>query len=190
MKAIYTLFLLLLLTSLSAQEQPVDINSAIQSTDTVYTSKEQKVYNPNKALLLSAVVPGLGQIYNRQYIKLPIVYGGLGLFGYFINFNTTNYKKYKTAYRERLDCNCDPFSNTNLSANDIKIIRDRYRKQLEQSYIGLSLFYVGQVVDAYVSAHLKDFDVSDDISMQIKPSVIMTPETANVGIGLTFKLKE
>ncbi|MBP7184660.1 MAG: hypothetical protein KBA06_04050 [Saprospiraceae bacterium] len=150
-----------------------------QATDSVRIHKKSnlKIFNwvtsnypsPKKAVIFSLILPGAGQIYNKKYWKLPLVYGaGFGL-AYAINFNYKNYHIFKNAYSQRVnDCNCDNYIGI-YSDSSLKIIRDAYRKNLELSYIGSFISYLIIATDAFVDAHLKNFNVNDDLSFKVKP---------------------
>ncbi len=160
--------------------------------------------SPRKAVLLSAILPGTGQIYNKKYWKLPLVYGALGGLVYAINFNTSEYNRFQTALEKRLDDDefgtIDEFSDVIdgelihfVDTPSIRGIRDEYRKNKELSYIGLVAVYILTGVDAYVDAHLIKFDVSDDLSLHVNPSFKVLPDrttSLGVGVGLNIKGKE
>ncbi|MDD4659742.1 MAG: DUF5683 domain-containing protein [Massilibacteroides sp.] len=152
--------------------------------------------NPTRALLYSAIVPGLGQIYNHKYWKLPILYGGLMGCMYAITWNNKNYEDYSDAYWGVLQE--DPLAHKELwkhfvqgtvdwndddamleKANDtsfqsqLKRKKDYFRRYRDMSvFIGLGVYFLG-MLDAYVDAHLFDFDISPDLSMRVEP--IVTP---------------
>lgn len=126
-----------------------------------------RLHNPKKAAWMSAALPGLGQIYNKKYWKIPVVYVGLGVCGYFAWTETVKYRKYKETYRYRLKVDLtatDWFPNE--TDNTIKEMKEYHHRNVEISYIAASLVYLLNIVDATVDAHLYGFDVSDDLSMQ------------------------
>lgn len=126
--------------------------------------------NPKKALFLSLVVPGAGQIYNRSWWKVPIVYGGYAGLIYSTNFNKSRYDRFKTAYAQRLNNEEDEFKDKILSPRTLLSFRDRYFKRYQQSIIGLVAFHIVQSLDAYVDAHLHEFDVNEDLTITaLKP---------------------
>ena len=132
--------------------------------------------DPKKALLLSFILPGSGQIYNKKWWKLPIVYGALGTMLYIEFFNINQYTALRDNYRFLVDD--DPNTNpteepyTSLDANSMKFYRDESRRSLEQSSLFLGLTYILVATDAFVDAHLSTFDVSDDLSL--RPTAIPT----------------
>ncbi len=144
-------------------------------------------HSPTKASILSAVIPGTGQIYNRKYWKAPIVWGGLGLSIYFIQENSREYHRYKDDYIAMTDNDpntVDEF-NGRYSSDEILRVTDTYRKWRDLSYICLGAVYILNIVDASVDAHFVRFDVSPDLSMGIGPSI---PLAAQGGLGLSLQL--
>ncbi len=130
-------------------------------------------HSPRKAIMYALVLPGLGQGYNRKYFKMPIVWAALGGAGYAISFNT---KQYKAASREFAD-----------NPEDDRPIR-YWRRNMELSYIALIAVYALQVIDAYVDAQLYYWDVNEDLSMGISPSLqpLMAPGSlTGQAFGLT-----
>ena len=151
--------------------------------------------------LSSALAPGLGQIQNGQFWKAPLVWGGLGLSVYFIINNNNRYQEFAKAYRLRTDGDSttidkfDPASNADNSPPfytdaGLRDGRETFRRNRTVSIISTAAVYLANVIDAYVFAHLQDFDVSDDLSMDIRP-----PRIANIAqqpgftAGITLKLK-
>lgn len=147
---------------------------------------------PKKKAMFSAMIPGLGQIYNRHYWKLPIVYGGLGAAGYFIYYNNSQYNYYREIYAGRLS-NKPEFLNkdSHISTDNIKRLQDSWRSDRDMLGLVTALVYGLQVMDALVFAHLREFDISDDISFKIKPATLPTwqPLSPAVGVGLVFQFK-
>ena len=144
---------------------------------------------PKKAGLYAALIPGLGQIYNRQYWKLPIVYGGLGAAGYFVYKNSTDYTKLRKAYVGRIGAAASHTSPTDeyvgiYSTDQLQQLQADQNRILNMTVIYTSLAFAVQVLDAVTSAHLRNFDISRDISMQVKP--VPTPFGAGIGLAVTF----
>ena len=145
----------------------------------------EPIKSPRKAAILSSALPGLGQIYNKKYWKVPIIYAGLLSSAYYINDNNIQYKRYKNAYLKRLDNNPnnDDFVGK-YSSGDLLILKDFYRRNREISILCFIGTYIINVLDASVDSHLFDYDISEDISLQIKPT-----STANLnGLSLTLNL--
>ena len=145
----------------------------------------EPIQSPRKAAILSATLPGLGQVYNKKYWKIPIIYAGLLTSVYYINDNNVEYKRYKNAYLRRLDNNPDNDDFVGeYSSGDLLILKDFYRKNREVSILCFIGTYIINVLDASVDAHLFDYDISEDISLQITPT-----STANFnGLSLTLNL--
>jgi hypothetical protein len=201
MKLFYLLIVLFFASNIYSQNAPVDSlivkkdSTAIQKTEPD-TSKKKRVYNPRVAAIRSAILPGLGQIYNRKYWKLPIVYGGLGVCGYVFFDNIKTYKEYKFAYKARIDAEANPPDSTGynqlksiyktLSPNTIRAARDEFRRYVDYSALIFILLWGVNVIDATVDAHLKAFDVSPDLSLYIKPGYSDIAKTN--GVSLVLKI--
>ena len=145
----------------------------------------EPIQSPRKAAILSSTLPGLGQIYNKKYWKIPIIYAGLLTSAYYINDNNVQYKLYKDAYLKRLDNNPDNDDFVGeYSSGDLLILKDFYRRNREISILCFVGTYIINVLDASVDAHLFDYDISEDISLQMTPT-----STANFnGLSLTLNL--
>ena len=132
-------------------------------------------HSPHKASIYSAVLPGLGQAYNKKYWKIPIVYAGFGTITYFV---VTNRKEYLLAKEAFLyTTNGEVYETDNkyvgkYTEQDLTQIRDYYRRNTELSWIVMSLWYVLNIVDATVDAHFFDYDISDNLSLHLQPSYI------------------
>ncbi len=158
--------------------------------------------NPNRSVWLSAVFPGLGQIYNRRYWKLPIIYGGFAGCIYAIQWNGKYYKDYLAAYKDIMDADpntqsyldvlpygTDPESSYAKSYLDQK--QNFYRKYRDLSIIITVGVYALSIIDAFVDAQLYDFDISDDVSMKITPAFIENPQNPSLAasnVGMRFKI--
>jgi hypothetical protein len=135
------------------------------------SSKKVATHSPKMATLMSAVLPGAGQIYNRKYWKAPIVWAGIGVCGYFIRNNHLLYTDYKNALIQRGDTSIkEPDKYLGVYSSDQLItLQDQYRQNRDLFIIVTTLVYVLNVVDALVDAHLFTFDVSDDLSLNWQP---------------------
>lgn len=153
--------------------------------------------NPKKAALLSALLPGAGQVYNhskekgkRTLWKLPIIYAGLGTCIYFLDDNTRNIKSLRTEYLFKLD-NPNSFQNPDYefaTAESLRNAMDTYKNWRDISIVSLVGVYVLQIVDASVDAHLFNHDVSPNISMSIEPSISFIGQPTT-GLSLKFRPK-
>ena len=147
-----------------------------------------KVFQPDakRAGLYSALVPGLGQLYNRQYWKVPIIYAGLGTATYFFIRNNNEYNRYRKAYVSRLSNPGarDEFTDI-LSTAAVKQYQDDAKKYLDMTVLFTVIGYAGQVLEAIAGAHLRNFDISPDLSMQVRP-VLMPNNTVGMGLVMNF----
>ncbi|MEI7661252.1 MAG: DUF5683 domain-containing protein [Bacteroidota bacterium] len=136
-------------------------------------SIREKEHSPTKATLMSAVLPGLGQFYNKKYWKIPILYAGFGALGYFIYFNSKEYSAYKSAYIESTQGNKTGKHSdlvNRYTADELLSARDFYRRDLEISYIFTAVWYALNILDATVDAHLYSFNITDRLTMKVEPS--------------------
>lgn len=151
-----------------------------------------KPHSPNKAAIYSAVLPGLGQGYNKKYWKIPIVYAGFGVLTYFIVSNAKEYRKYKEAYTYVANGDSTGINNDYVGKYDEQQLldgKDYHRRNMELSYIITGLWYILNIVDASVDAHFFDYDVSDDLSIKLDPMFHVRPEDFQTisGVKLTIK---
>lgn len=142
------------------------VEGVTASTDTALK------HSPKKAAFYSAVLPGLGQIYNKKYWKIPVYYGiGGGLVFWAISSNK-QYQLYRETYRSRVDT---AFTGTDHFPNEsnagLREEMERHQKNRELAIILTGVVYIAQIVDAAVDAHLRYFDVSENLSMRLKPSM-------------------
>jgi len=135
-------------------------------------------HSPNKATFYSAILPGLGQIYNHKYWKVPLIYGGIGSLMYYTSHNNYWYNKFKDAYNlqvriENGETELVPEPRfEDWSADMLKRQKDTWRRYRDLCIIGIGVFYVAQILDANVDANLFTYDMSEDLSMQIEPVLI------------------
>ena len=139
--------------------------------------------NPRKAMLLSLVLPGAGQAYNRKWWKIPIVYGALGGVGYWESVQIKVHRSLKRSYKALVDENPATIPDAEWADYDrvtLKANRDIAQKNLERSSLILGLMYLLAVTDAFVDAHMYSFDVSEDLSLQFCPKM---QSIAGIGTG-------
>jgi len=170
----------MLATCMHLQAQEVELSSA----DTVLLRPVAE-HSVKKATLMSTALPGLGQVYNRKYWKVPIVYAGLGACVYFIGDNSRNYRYYRDALIAESDGDPTTINPTGATAAQIRPVMDQYRQWLDLSYIAFAVVYALNIVDAHVDAHLFSFDVSEDLTAQIRPTAVQTTRL-NPGLSLTI----
>lgn len=150
--------------------------------DGVVSYKSAREPHPGRATLYSALLPGLGQIYNGELFKVPIYWGCLLGSVHFLMNNHTNYQRFKRIHNE---ATTDPNYSESISGETAKWYRDVYRRYRDYSIVATALFYFLQVIDANVFAYMHDFEVTDDISMRIEPAVI-APDNAYAFHHTTF----
>ena len=153
------------------------IEPAVNDIDTSY-------HSPKKAAIYSAVLPGLGQIYNKKYWKVPIVYAGMGTLVYFIGFNNSKFLEFKQAYKDFPDYKLD--YDYPLTLEQIDRGMTFYKRWKDLSIIGTFGFYIFQILDATVDAHLFNWSVGEDLSLRMEPSI--TPPQIYKGMN-TFGVR-
>lgn len=183
------LFLRLSVSGLLAQTAKPDSLRALQgsATDTIYSSKKS-VRDPRRASLLSAVIPGAGQAYNHKYWKLPILYGGAFVLGYYIDLNNQQYKLFRDAYLIRQSGGEDGFKGR-FNAEQLVRQREYWRRNRDLLIIISAFTYLLNIADAAVDAHLSEFDVTDNLSLSVKPKLDMYANRPFAGVGLVVSLR-
>lgn len=178
---------------ITARQQVVIITSILKGKALTDSSspKNTEQFNPRKATIRSAILPGWGQIYNKKYWKLPLVYGALGTTAGIYFYNIKTYNVLREAYQYASDT--DPSNNVlidprfrNLSASAIKSYRNSFRQNIDYSVLFFLLFWGLNVVDATVDAHLKAFDVNDNLSLEIKPGYSPLAKTSGLSLVLNI----
>lgn len=148
-----------------------------------YTAK----FNPRKALLYSAILPGAGQFYNKKYWKVPLVYGGIIGLGLVVDFYNQANNKYRNELFGLLNSG-KSLSGSGLDETQLRTIIDQSRRQRDYFMIFVGFFYILQMVDAHVDAHLKEFDVNPRLRARIEPAMDNSYLTGNtVGLALTLR---
>ncbi len=190
-------------TSLFKDSNAVQLKGATPKkviTDTAATATKLK-HDPRKATFRSAVLPGWGQAYNRQYWKIPIVYGALAIPATTYVYNTTYYKRMKVGYQALYaaqylhDSSLLPSVSSKVKRKDgtffelatYQSYRNLYKRDKDYSLLWFLILWGVNVADATVFGHLKDFDVSDDLTMHVNPSY--SPATKSSGLSFVFNLK-
>ena len=192
------LFINLFLLPCLLFSQEVDSLEQVTPDPTVVDSLEQVdikvkskfIPKPNRTLLWS-LLPAGGQIYNRRWWKVPLVYGAFVGLGIAIDYNQNLYRDLRDAYLLALNDEPHQFSGTTIdSPNALRNLRDSFDKNTQTAYVGLVLLYALQSIEAYVDSHLRSFDVDDDLSFKIKPSVDVNGLTGQpvMGIGISIPL--
>lgn len=152
----------------------------------IVSKNNKQVHSPHKATMYSAVVPGLGQIYNEKYWKLPIIYGLTGVFIYAFDFNNNQYNKYKNAFAEFDTGKITEFEG--YTDKDIILrLKDNYRRNRDLNVIALAGIYMLNIIDATVDAHLFNYDISEDLSLNIQPSLTRSIDNQHA-LGFTCRV--
>ncbi len=164
--------------------------------DTIYIKNKRFVPQPNKAMWYGIAFPGLGQLYNRKYWKLPIVYGGFVALGYSIQHNHQLYATYRQYYIDIVDKSPDTksyevlygsISSSSVTPSYLKNQMNNFRRYRDLSIIGTVAFYALTVVEAFVDASLASFDISPDLSLNISSEQLQYhTNPMNVGVKFNF----
>jgi hypothetical protein len=144
--------------------------------------------NPRMAALFSFILPGAGQAYNKKWWKIPIVWGALGGIGYFTFDTQKTYHGLRDAYKTIVNGGIPESPYDAFDAPRLRSYRDTYRGYTEKWYLALGVTYLLAVTDAFVDAHLARFDVSDDLSLRLKPSMESTGGLPALGLGVSLSL--
>ena len=133
----------------------------------------KKKHSPHKASVYSAILPGAGQAYNKKYWKIPVVYAALGSAAYFTYDNGQKYNQYRNSFLLRQEGGTDEYDGIYTDSQLITIM-EYYERNKELSIIMTAAVYILNIVDASVDAHLFDFDVSEDLSLNTTPKLMQT----------------
>lgn len=202
MNATKLLIAIFLLTSVQvfAQDTTQVVKVIATPADTTIITKDTVVkrrHIPKVATRRSLILPGWGQAYNREYWKIPIVWGFLGTTAGIWIYNNTWYQRTRYAYTIVVTNDTQNYSKIHpklvrangqpLDAQSLQFYRNEFRRDRDYSTLYFALFWALNVVDATVFAHLKNFDVSDDLSLKARPT--FNPATKTTGVSLVFSLK-
>jgi hypothetical protein len=160
--------------------------------DTVEIQSYAKRFSPRKAILYAAILPGLGQVYNKKYWKLPLVYGGFYFIGYYIDAYNDIYTKYKGYLFDNLENGLigegEENTEIGLTTGQLRNIVDKARRERDLMVILMGGMYLLQMVDAHVDSHLKEFDLNPNLQVSIKPTMQHDVMTGNLtGVTLVFR---
>lgn len=179
---------LFFLSNKTVLSQVIGQNNELPVIDT--TVKES--HSAHKATLYSMALPGLGQAYNKKYWKIPVIYTGFGLLAYNISVNAKEMNKFTDAFRYISSGDTSFTDNEYVTkypdVNNLLRGRDYYRRRVELSVIFTAVWYIFNVVDAAVDAHFFDYDVSENLSLNIQPVILKDPKSyhGTGGIRLTM----
>lgn len=152
--------------------------------------KVEKLHSPRKATIMSAVCPGLGQIYNKKYWKLAIIYPAMGGLTYGFLWNHSYFKVYRDALRIRYDGDSTTIDQFSLYSDDrIVTMKNYYQRYRDLCVIGFAAVYVLQVIDAAVDAHLYNFDVGPDLSFRWGPIFNSTAAGPSFQVGMSLSYR-
>jgi len=152
----------------------------------------EKQHSPTKATIMSALLPGLGQVYNKKYWKVPIIYAGFGILTYFIVSNAHEYNIYKGAYIEKFDSIFNgKYADMvgKYTATDLLAGREYYRRNLEISCLFTGLLYILNILDAVVDAHLYTYNINKDLSLHAEPVIMGPGFNQKLSSGIKISLK-
>ena len=202
MKNRFHFIIVLLLSSLivAAQEKLiVDTTGKVLFSKKTVTKKDSsnKKYNPGIAIRRSAMVPGWGQYTNKKYWKIPIVYAGIGIPAYLFFRNLKQYREAKDAFTLATDADIsndilikEPYFSVRSQPDRIRVFRNSVRQNVDYSVLFFIIFWGLNVADAAVDANLKTFDVSDELSLQLKPGYSPLANTNGISLVLNIGKKK
>jgi len=198
------LLTILFLTGTNLQAQLIDADTLQVTQQLTEQEAEEEVHSPRKATMYSAILPGLGQAYNKKYWKIPLIYIGFGTIGYFINWNNENYQLFRVGYQHltdgnpetqdylkieavrRINYDVDNPTDFNNLKNALSRRQDYYRRNRDLLIISFVGFYGLNIIDASVDAHLFDFDIGDDLTMNWQPSMIQFDNKSFYCVNIRF----
>lgn len=161
--------------SCNQEENPLDSN---------------RLAGPRKAAVMSAIIPGLGQLHNEKYWKVGVIYGGIGLLSWYYIRNRDSLNSYQRAYSSRIDTSSLTIDTKYSYLSDAAVLSNRnfHRRQRDIAILGFAGLYVLQIIDANVDAHLKEFEVNKDLSLKVKPELSgLLSQNPSVNLRLTFR---
>jgi hypothetical protein len=158
-----------------------------QEADTASVKPVVASHSPNKAVIMSALLPGLGQAYNKKYWKVPIIYGAGGTFAYYLGYFQDKYIKFRTAYENGKEGEIYKIDGREYDYGSLSTGENYYRRYRDLNAIGIAAIYFLNIVDAMIDAHFFYYDVSDNLTMRIQPALFNNPG-ATSSLGLQINL--
>mgnify|MGYP003454909323 FL=1 len=166
------------------------------SADTMVPHKKKgSIFSgrPGKSMLMSLVVPGAGQIYNKSYLRVPFVWGAVGGMGYLVHYNTQKYNCLRDAYKASIDMvpyefpsHCDEYVGI-TNSSQLRILRDDANEARQLSIVGFTLVWLANGIDAFVNAHLKEFALDEHLSIRVGTKMVDDPyNPMRMGIFVQF----
>ena len=178
LKGFFVLGFLLVLFQASFAQVELTADTIVSELNEIEEDSVYYQHSPRKATIYAMILPGLGQAYNKKYWKIPIVYAGFGTLFYFIGFNDKEYKEYRKAYLHSLTNDGLPEDSKEPPINEYEELyetsflldaKNYYRRNRDLSYILTGVWYLLQMVDATVDAHLLTWEVGEDLSLDFQP---------------------
>jgi hypothetical protein len=199
-----TLFVVFFITFTAFTQKKAKSDTLAITEQKKSTADSVKKHSILKAALFSAVIPGAGQIYNsiampkgqkKAYWKVPLIYAGLGVTGYFGVKNAITTKSLKIEYKFRESTNFTQMNDSKWLTYDKESLAELYKKYSNQRnwcFIGMGIVYLLQVADAAVEAHFVTFDISENLALQLQPTILNNPYNATnvAGINIALKFKK
>jgi len=200
----FVFFVVITIQGSSLSQSTEDSIVVVEDSLTTEKVKKGSIFSgrPGKALLLSLAIPGAGQIYNKSYLRVPFVWGAVGGMGYLLRESSRQYTCFRDAYIQRVDgatnitlpehCTPVPLTNPGIiidteSAELLRLYRDQANTTRQYAILGFTLVWLANGVDAFVDAHLKDFDIDEDLSIDIGPKTDNDPYAPmRLGIFVQF----
>ena len=196
MRFLFISLLLIIFLLPTYGQNRIEVDSAfLNMPDSVIFFNSLTSQDPNKAALYSGVLPGLGQAYNGQYWKIPIIYGGGMIFVHFIIYNNELYNQFRTAeiaVNDSREDTVNPFEAAapgRFAERSISLNKEAFRRNRDFLIILASVFYLINVAEAHIAAHLKEFDVNRSLSVSMRPSIQSTSlfsRSAGLSLVITF----
>lgn len=187
------MLIVLAMPSYSYAQQPVtgDIKIDTKEAEKVEVIEAKSIHSPTKAAWMSAALPGLGQAYNKKYLKMGLIYVALGATAYSFDFANDRHQIYKDALALRSDgdsTTIDEFEGV-YDVSQLITLQDFYRRNRDLSVIVGVGIYLLNIFDAYVDAHLMEFEVNNDLSFKLSPETFRVPGTNQNSLGLQLNIR-
>lgn len=187
----FSILCLLLVSTKSIQAQVSPPINQVDQVSSKKTDTTKQKSTASKAALRSAILPGLGQAYNKKYWKIPIVYGVIAIPVSLYSYNRKWYNLTRTAYTIRSTKDSASFPKiapelVPLSDEALRLYRNEFRKNMDFSILGILLTWGLNIVDATVDGHLSGFDISDEVSLKLTPKLSTGNATGQMGLSATF----
>lgn len=191
-KVIFIIFLVALRPQLIFPQQ-LTIEDTVPATVEVKDSTKHafKHHSVKRACWQSAVIPGWGQVYNKKWWKVPIIYAGFGGLGFAIGWNTKRFRTYRDAYRTRVDgdtTTIDEFDGV-YSDDNLIVLKNFYKRNMNLACIFTGVLYALNIIDAAVDAHLFEYDISDDLTLRVEPQMQFSSEAGKTVMGVNMSMR-